>query len=104
MLAGGVGLGAAVAGIGLAAVWAFSNDLAAHSVRNLRRRTWGRRLLAPAAVGAVCAATGGVILILVHSVPLPAAMRSTAAAALISAAVITLTYVNGRAGAGFIRA
>lgn len=104
MLAGGVGLGAAVAGIGLAAVWAFSNDLAAHSVRNLRRRMWGRRLLVPAAVGAVCAATGGVVLILLHSVPLPAAMGSTAAAALVSAVAITITYANGRTEAGSVRA
>lgn len=104
MIAGGAGLGAAFAGVGLAAVWAFSNDLAAHSDRNLRRRTWGRRLLAPAAIGAVCAATGGVVLILVHSVPLPAAMGLTAATALVSAAAITVMYANGRTGADSVRA
>jgi hypothetical protein len=104
MLAGGVGLGAAVAGIGLAAVWAFSDDLSADSVRNRRRRAWGRRLLLPAVVGAVSAATGGVTLIVSHAVPVQAALGLTAAAALLSAAAITLTYANGRAGADFIRA
>ncbi len=96
MLAGGAGLGAAVAGIGLAAVWSFSDDLSADSVRNRRRRRWGRRLLVPAGVGAVCAAAGGLLLVLVHSVPMAAAAGLTASATLLSAAVLTITYVNGR--------
>lgn len=104
MLAGGAGLGAAVAGIGLAAVWAFSDDLSADSARNRRRRTWGRRLLLPAVAGAVCAATGGGTLIVVHAVPVPAALGLTAAAALVSAASLTLVYANGRSGADSVRA
>ena len=104
MLAGGAGLGAALAGVGLAAVWSFSNDLSADSPRNSRRRLWGRRLLWPAGVGAVCAATGGVLLILVHAVPLPAAAGLTAVAALLSAAGLTLVYVNGRPASESVRA
>ncbi|MGW8431717.1 hypothetical protein ACWGJ9_11540 [Curtobacterium citreum] len=104
MLAGGAGLGAAFAGIGLAAVWAFSDDLSADSDRNIRRRKWGRRLLTPAGVGAVFAAAGGVTLIVAHSVPVQAALGLTAAAALLSAAAITLTYVNGRTGVAPVRA
>lgn len=104
MLAGGAGLGAAVAGLGLASVWAFSDDLSADSARNRRRRAWGRRLLAPAVVGAVFASTGGVLLVVVHAVPVPTAAGLTAAAALASAATLTLVYANGRADVAPVRA